>query len=373
LGLYLHAAMCLPHTPFYFYLSFLTMKNQYPASFQYLDASCIQSSDHVVMFLERVKAFPEYIFVIAFVERLPASEQELIATFIANHAKSTDKMRLHCIQSKDTVLYASPGVTISAWDDSSLNEICPDTWLRNCLAVKDHIVLTTVYSDTSGSGKTKYIRHRLEAARMAGAQTASIYIHEDFTLTKAVEQLRDKFGESGSQKSIHFGLSWPSDSNLSDEFLMLVNHFFNSFILFGNVYDPTSGISFYGSSHKWDVFIEMNVPAEDEAAAQAWLIEHVPILSYCSSCVQQPPSDYDIDAKARRVAIYLRAYDDLSIDRKFNSTPAKKTILFVLDKSGSMTNKMADGRSRFQVASESMLNIYNSHVRVMDVSRSSSL
>jgi hypothetical protein len=149
---------------------------------------------------------------------------------------------------------------------------------------------------------------------------------------------------------------------------MLVNHFFNSFILFGKVYDPTSGISFYGSSHKWDVFIEMNVPAEDESAAQAWLIEHVPILSYCSSCVQQPPSDYDIDAKARRVAIYLRAYDDLSIDRKFNSTPAKKTILFVLDRSGSMNIKMADGRSRFQVASESMLNIYNSHVRVMDVS-----
>jgi hypothetical protein len=340
-----------------------------PASFEYLDASCIKSSDHVAMFLERVRAFPEHRFVIAHVERLAASEQDLVATFIAKHAKSADTIHLHCIQAKDTVLYASPGISISAWNDSSLNEYYPSQWLQDCVASKGHINdITIVFSDTPCSGKTRFIRSELETTKATGAQIASIYIHEDFTLTKAVEQLREKFGEGGSDKSIHFGFSWSCDSKPSDEFLMSVNHLFNSFLLFGNLYDPTSGNSFYGASYKWSVFVEMNACAEDEDAAQVWLRDHVPILSYCSLHVLQPPSDFLIDNKARRVATYLRAYDDGSIDRKFNSTPSNKSILFVLDKSGSMTS-LIDGRTRFQVASESMLSVFNSHIRIIDVSR----
>jgi hypothetical protein len=305
--------------------------------------------------------------VITYVERLAASEQELIATFIAQHARSADTMHLHCIQSKDTVLYASPGVSISSWNDSSLNEYYPSQWLQGCVASNGHVSdITIVFSDSPGSGKTKFIRSQLERANANGTQVASIYIHEDFTLTKAVEQLRNKFGEGGSEdKSIHFGLS--CDAEPSDEVLLSVNHFFNSFLLFGHVYDPTSGDSFYGSSHKWNVFVEMNVYTGDEDAAQVWLREHVPILSYCSLHILQPPSDFIIDEKARRVATYLRAYDNGTIDRKFNSTPTNKTILFVLDKSGSMCATVG-GRSRFQVASESMLSVFNSHIRVMDVS-----
>lgn len=339
-----------------------------PASFEYLDASCIKSPDHIATFLERVRSFPEHRFVIAYVEQLAASEQELIATFIAKHSKSADTIHLHCIQSKDTVLYASPGVSINAWNDSSVNEYSPSSWLQECVASKGHVSdITIVFSDTPGSGKTRFIRSELERTNAAGAQIASIYIHEDFTLTKAVEQLRDKFDEAGSDKSIHFGLSWSFDSKPSDEFLMSVNHLFNSFLLFGNLYDPTSGNKFYGSFHKWTVFVEMNICAGDEDEAQVWLRDHVPILSYCGLHVLQPPSEFSIDKKARRVATYLRAYDDGSIDRKFNSTPANKSMFFVLDKSGSM-NSIIDGRTSFQVASESMLSVFNSHIRVMDVS-----
>ncbi len=316
------------------------------------------------MFLERVRAFPQHIFVIAYVDQLAASEQELVATFIAQHARSTDTMHLHCIQSKDTVLYASPGVLICSWNDSSLNKYCPSQWLQGCVTSKGHVSdVTIVFSGNSGSGKTRYIRSELQRAKASGAQTDSIYIHEDFTLTKAVEQLRCKFGKGGMNKSVHFGLS--CDAEPSDEFLLSVNHFFNSFILFGNVYDPTSGDSFYGSSHKWNVFIEMNIYAGDEDTAQTWLREHVPILSHCSLRTVQPPSDFFIDEKARRVATYLRAYDNGTIDRKFNSTPANKTILFVLDKSSSMG---WGSPATFGVALESMIRVFNSHVRVMDVS-----
>lgn len=355
-----HSSLCL----------LLVNQNRSPASFEYLDASCIKSSDHVALFLERVRSFPEHIFVIAYVERLAAMEQELIATFIAKHAKSADIMHLHCIQSKDTVLYASPGVSISSWNDSSLSEYYPSPWLQDCVASKGHVSdITIVFSDTPGSGKTRFIRSELERTTAAGAQIASIYIHEDFTLTKAVKQLRDKFGEGGPEdKSVHFGFSWSCDAKPSDEFLLSVNHFFNSFLLFGNVYDPMSGNSFYGSSRKWNVFVEMNVCVGGEDAAQVWLREHVPVLSYCSLHILQPPSAFLIDEKARRVATYLRAYDNGSIDRKFNSTPANKTILFVLDTSRSM-GSLIGGRTTFQVASESMLSVFNSHIRVMDVSR----
>ena len=320
------------------------------------------------MFLERVRAFPEHIFVIAHVERLAASEQELVATFISRHARSADIVHLHCIQSKDTVLYASPGVSISSWNDSSLLEYCPSQWLQGCVSAKGHVRdVAIVFSDTPGSGKTKFIRSELERANANGAQVASLYIHEDFSLTKVVDELRKKFGEGGSEaKSIHFGLS--CDVEPSDDFMLSVNHFFNSFLLFGNVYDPASGNSFCGSSHKWNVFVEMNAHVADEETAQSWLRERVPILSHCSLRILQPPSDFSIDEKARRVATYLRAYDNGTIDRKFNSTPASKTILFVLDKSGSMGVTDIGGRSRFQVALESMLKVFNSHIRVMDVS-----
>ena len=312
---------------------------------------------------------------IAYVERLAVSEQELIATFISQHARSADTMHLHCIQSKDSVLYASPGVSVSAWNDTSLKEYCPSQWLQGCVAAKGHVRdITIVYSDTPGSGKTKFIRSKLKRANADGAQVASLYIHEDFTLTKVVEQLRNKFGEGGSEdKSIHFGLS--CDDKPSDEFLLSVNHFFNSFLLSGNVYDPTSGDSFYGSSHKWNVFVEMNFYARDDDSAQVWLREYVPILSHCSLRIVQPPSDVLIDEKARRVATYLRAYDNGTIDRKFNPTLAKKTVFFVLDMSGSMyyPKEELGGRTRFEVALESFLSVFDSHIRVMDVSQFFSL
>ena len=93
----------------------------------------------------------------------------------------------------------------------------------------------------------------------------------------------------------------------------------------------------------------------------------MPILACCAT-FEGPNEEYDIDEKARRVCTYLRAYDNGTIDRKFNSIPTKKQLLFVIDKSGSMGQQMGNGKSALDVAIDNAIRIVDSHLQTEDVS-----
>lgn len=326
-----------------------------------LDGAHTQSADDIKLFLDRVLAFPDQTFTIVYVDELPANEQEIIANFLAKHSRSAENMHLHCVQFKDTILHAPPGVEVKLWEDSLLNDAEHSVWLQNVVTEQGHVNSLTVVCGPSGSGKTRHIRRELGKLKTNNdAEVASIYIHEDFCLAKAVASLRTKFNCGASRnRAIHFGFSMAA----SEDIMLSVNAFFNSFLILRCIYDPSSGSCFHSGMHSFDIFVELD-GATNEEAGRAWLAENAPVLSCCNDIIQ-PPLDYNIDHQTRRVCTYLRAYDDGTINRKFN--PTQKSIMFVLDKSGSMLADLG-GSTALQTAADSMLGIFDSHLQLMDVS-----
>ena len=279
-------------------------------------------------------------------------------------------MHLHCIQLRDTILHAPPGVEIVLWDKSTLlNDVQHKSWFQKNVTQRNHINNITIVGGSAGSGKTRLIRREMKQLASTGYDVASIYIHEDFCLNSAVTSLRAKFNNAKSRnRSLHIGFSMATNqgnnSTAARNNLMLsINNFLYSFLVLQSIYDPSTGSFFHSGIHSYDLFVELDC-GEDELG---WLGSNVPILTCCDSIIQPPP-DYIIDVQTRRVCTYLRAFDDGTIDRKFNPTPYNKRIFFVLDKSGSMEIELDGGRNALQVAADSMLRIYDSHVQLMDVS-----
>ena len=89
--------------------------------------------------------------------------------------------------------------------------------------------------------------------------------------------------------------------------------------------------------------------------------KHIPCVLLCGS-LETPPTRLILDDQTRRVCTYLRAYENGTIDRKFEPVQQRR-ILFVLDKSGSMAG------SALSVATDNALRIYDTHINAGDVSR----
>ena len=279
-------------------------------------------------------------------------------------------MHLHCIQLRDTILHAPPGVEIVLWDKSTLlNDVQHKSWFQKNVTQRNHINNITIVGGSAGSGKTRLIRREMKQLASTGYDVASIYIHEDFCLNSAVTSLRAKFKNAKSRnRSLHIGFSMATIqgneiTTSRNDLMVSINNFFYSFLVLQSVYDPSTGSFFHSGTHSYDLFVELDC-GEDEIG---WLGSNVPILTCCDSIIQ-PPSDFIIDEQTRRVCTYLRALDDGTIDRKFNPASANKRIYFVLDKSESMEIELGGRRNALQVAADSMLRIYDSHVQLMDVS-----
>ena len=362
----------ISHSSCLYRLTFPT-QSRHPASFEVLDGACIQSPDEIQLFLDRVLAFPDQTFTVISVEEFAANEQEIIANFLAKHSRSADKLHLHCIQLRDTILHAPPGIEIRLWDDSSFDDDQHIAWLKNHVISEKHLNSITIVCGSSGSGKTRHIRGEMKnLAASKHAEVASMYIHEDFSLSKAVASLRAKFKSGPSQnRVIHFGFSLDSTENPPKDLMLSVNNFFNSFLLLQTIYDPSpgSGNCFHSGMHSYVLYIECT---GNESICRTWLRPYVPILTCCNVIIQ-PPSDYIVDNQTRRVCTYLRAYDECyddgtkKIDWKFNPTPCNKRIMFVLDICESMEVDLG-GRTSLEVATDCMLTIFDSHLQLMDVS-----
>lgn len=305
-------------------------------------------------------AFPNQCFTILSVDELNAQEQEIIANFLAQHARSVDGMHLHCIQLKDTILHAPPGVEARSWNDSALNDENYIPWLQKNIVGSNRNSVTVVCGPIA-SGKTTLIRK--EIAKLQ-ADKATIYIHEDFSLSKATQSLRSQFQHSKcSHRAVQISLT--TDENSMRDMLLQINNFFNSFLLLKTIYDSSTGSCLYNGNHTYQLFVEVGC-VEDQDSCLAWLWRCIPIISCCCEIIE-PPLEYIIDDQTRRVCTYLRAFDDGTIDRKFNSVSFNKRIYFVLDYSGSMAIDLG-GRTALEVATDCMLGIFESHVQLMDVS-----
>jgi hypothetical protein len=333
------------------------------------------STAKVQVFLKRVAAFPSSYFVLLNVQELPSEHQELIFNFVSRPERG-DTYNLHCIQLADTLLHASPWVETKVWGDEIVQKKNNDfkshvqKWLHKNLmenGIFDRIVV--VSSARCGTGKTRYILEELSRIQQDDptAQTASISIHERTTVHSLVKSMLSKFSSPSGSKSVYFSFMIPVQAK-HRALMNMLNYFFQSLFLLGSVQDPQNGVTFYLGSGRWNVFIELQAnDSRDYDSSEKLLSQFIPILALCSS-YESPPNQYHIDDKAHRVCTYLRAFDDRTIDRKFQPIASKKQLIFVIDKSGSMEQEMGNGRNALDTALDNAIKIFNSHVQVDDVS-----
>lgn len=260
------------------------------------------SAAEISLFLDRAVTFPNQTFTILRTDELKAPDQEVIANFLARHARSGAGLHLHCVQLSDTILYAPPGVEVRSWDQSTIGDDNTHlAWLRKHVISRSKNIIKLV-NGTCGSGKTTLIRNEMNKLE---ADKASIYIHEDFSLSTATKALRTKFQrEKFHRRAIHFCLSASTDDDLKKDLLLSINYFFNSFLLLGTIYDPSSGGCFHSGLHSYEMFVEMSCVG-DEESCQQWLRRFIPVLGCCGVTIKPPP-EYIVDEATRRVCTYLR-------------------------------------------------------------------
>jgi hypothetical protein len=333
------------------------------------------STDKVKLFLKRVAAFPSSYFVLLNVQQLPSEHQEMIFNFISRPERA-DTYNLHCIQLSDTLLHASPWVENKVWGNEFVQkklvdlELSVQNWLhKNLLKNSVFDRITVVSSTRCGTGKTRYILEEMSKIQEndPNSQIATISIHERTTIQSLVKSMSTKFSSPSTNNSVHFSFMVPMKAEYR-ELMSMLNYFFQSFFLLGSVQDPQNETTIYLGGRRWNVFVELQ--ANDSRAfgsVQKQLSQFIPILGLCSS-FDSPPNQYQIDDKSRRVCTYLRAFNDGTIDRKFQSIASKKQLIFVIDKSGSMEQGMGNGRTALDVAVDNAIKIFDSHVQTDDVS-----
>ena len=226
-----------------------------------------------------------------------------------------------------------------------------------------------VTSSSPGAGKTRFIREEIESCRQKdpNLNIVSISIHEGSSLESIVQSFRKHLSHKPSKNVMHFSLLVPLD-NSDPKLMKTLNHFFNHLLLSGCLRIPSSGETFILGWSEWDIFIEIpsvGVESNVEHTTMELLRHHLPIISICAT-IHVPPNQFSLQEEARRVCVYLRAFSDGSINRKFEKH-TRKRLIFVIDDSGSMGVTLDDGRSPFNVAIANALNLFDTLVNIGDM------
>lgn len=305
------------------------------------------------LFLERAKAFPGFRFAIINADLLPSKVLERLVYFLSDREIAAAGVHFHCIQQGRT-LHPSPWVAERVWDDDSLSS----SVRVDCSSWKSHEnpASTVVWSPHCGTGKTRLIRDRMRAAAGDGSRCSSIAIHERSTVGSLIRSLKSKFSSHAERNTLHVSFSFLPGRGENKEWLCNMNHFFLGMFVLNSVYDPVSAASFTFSGH-WDFLLEFP-SGRAHRNTEEWLQSNIPIVAAYSS-FQQPVPSFVIDEAGRRVATYLRALSDGTINRKFE--PENKRVVLVLDCSGSMLG------TPFADAVRNALAIFDSHVMEGDV------
>ena len=302
------------------------------------------------------------------VQDLPGTQQESIVNYVHSLEASREMFNFHCVQLSDTMLHCSPSVEHIIWSEKMFKDLDLDLW-KSCITEQPNFnSITVVTSEFHGTGKTRLIRKKIEGILRNDGDLmhGSICIHKGTTIDSLLQSLKQFQTIGEGDAAIHISFMLPLDSYTS-KLLTELNYFFNHLLLTKCVKNPCTGEFFAMGWTKWSLFVEVprssSIKSTDNDAYDM-LRQYLPILSVCA-LVLEPPKNYDIDDKARRVCTYLRAYEDGTINRKFESA-APKQLMFVIDASSSMSAVFGDGRTAFAVAICNALTIFDSHVQVGD-------
>ena len=303
-------------------------------------------------------------------EKLSSASQEVVVNFISKYERS-DVINLHVVQLEESIVPLFPWVQSKVWRSEgapcdSFNHL--KSWISDIVLKQQLLTNISVISAAQcGSGKTRFIEEQIQKKLHLNPETqvGRICVHEKTSIKCLVHSLLERFDLSNEHNMLYIAIMVPLSSQY-DELMKVINYFFQSMIITRSIQDAENEVTFYFGPREWDVYVELVGSGSIQSLKES-LVEFIPVLAY-SAVFPSIPTLYQIDYKARRVCTYLRAFDNGTIDRKFDPRPMAKQLMFVIDKSGSMNTQMNDEKNALDVAIDNVIEILSSHVCVGDVS-----
>jgi hypothetical protein len=353
------------------------LQSRLPRPFEVLDGSLKCTEEKIKIFLDRMLFYPNCLYLVLNAHKLSGVSQEKILSFISHHDIMSKQFQFHIVQKGPTLFHASPWVQRRDWDNASLRSIISsEDQDRFKFAIIDKVYIrsiTILSSEKSGTGKTHYIRSKMSELQAENeCQMAVVNVHEGTTLAAIVTALKEKFSVHCHRNLVCFTLTFmdaDADNGISAGTIDFVNQVFLSLLFLRHLHDPSTAKSFYLGVGQWDIFVELQNPrtmnCEHFHSPTEWLRQNIPILFY-SGEIREPKNSYLIDEKAYRVCTYLRAFENGTINRKFEPYRSKR-VFFVIDESGSMQANIG-GSTALGIATDNALKLFESHLQVNDVS-----
>jgi hypothetical protein len=118
-------------------------QNVVPKPFEILDGSMPCSTEKMALFLERVLAYPQFVFTIVNTEQLNNNTTELLILFLSDRDVSVKGVNLYVVQRGD-LIHASPWVSGRSWEmekeDSTFDG--RNSWLSRMAASSINLTLS---------------------------------------------------------------------------------------------------------------------------------------------------------------------------------------------------------------------------------------
>lgn len=328
------------------------------------------------LFLQRASRLSRRAFAIVHVDALPSAGQDALLSFLLDRRRDGQQIRPHCIVDGPSLLQPAPWIHTTQWGANSQKSstLLPHSRVAALYkaGVVDQSCIRSVRVFTSlapGAGKTHAARK--EIARL-GCDSLTICLSEAFdaaAVGRLLMQHEERQRAAGAAVSaIFFQIQVGFFETLDELALVLqpIAAFLYEVLVLRLVGGSEDGLPYpVPADAGWHVLVEVpslighaadaaHVDQADWYATRAlpllWLVGHGDIV--------EPPDEFEIGDEARRVAKYLRAYNDGTINRKFgDGAPVAKHIVMVLDVSGSMKG------AKLAAAVDSMLGIIDSHFR----------
>lgn len=347
-----------------------------PEAFEMLVCSKDTRPSDLHLFFQRVRVHTRRTYALVHVDALSSACQDDVTAFLLDRVRESEELRLHCVVDGPSMLQPAPWIRITHWNVASAASALPARQAaarQYTAAIVDGTCIRSVRvfaSSVPGAGKTHLARKQLQLLR---ADTLVVCLSEAFD---AADVSRLLAAHEARQHSV-------TDTRSAVFFQVQMGHFatldglaaalrpiaaflYDLLVLRlvgGGGSEPPFALP---SDAGWDVFVE--VPslvghAADAAGVNqaAWYAEHALPLLWLVGTIVEPPAEFEVDERVRRVCKYLRAYSDGTINRKFgDGAPASKHVLLLLDVSGSMQGEKLDA------AVDNMLAIFDGHMRAGD-------
>lgn len=326
-----------------------------PQSYQiyWCDSYC--TSQSIEAFLKRAVHFPAIPFVLVNINLLKqAVQQDCLSYLVEARRRNGNCINVNEAKNLCFLDLGSSIVKSVAWmtfaGDEDFISLDHNSLLHDWCHCDNRIKSVECYCGASGMGKSYQIKNRLLTA--SSTISLNLSITEGFSRSDFVQKIKQILLDANSQPitlafQFNIGKFKEKDILKWNELRDEINQFFCCLILLQTVEDTSAGVLFKIPVRS-ELTLLIEVPDSQgnfEKHGNFSVLNEFPLLAAIGTVHNVESFPFDVSTEANHVAKYLKAYETGDIDQLYTCGNVVKDIVFVLDQSGSMEDRIGTCKS----------------------------